>query len=51
MRPGDLLFTPQYGQHRIRNTGQEELEVLVIEVFPKSVIDVLLKHKPTEAKD
>lgn len=51
MRPGDLLFTPQYGQHRIRNTGQEELEVLVVEVFPKSVIDVLPEHKPTEAKE
>lgn len=51
MLPGDLLITPQHGLHGMRNTGQDDLEVLVIEVFPKSVIDVLPEHKPTEAKD
>ena len=51
MRPGDLLITPQYGRHGATNIGQEDVEMLVIEVFPKSVIDVLPKHKPTEAKD
>ena len=51
MRPGDLLFTPQYGRHGVTNTGQEDLEILVVEVFPKSVIDVLPEHKPTEVKD
>ena len=51
MRPGDLLFTPQYGRHSVTNTGQEDLEILVVEVFPKSVIDLLPEHKPTEVKD
>jgi len=51
MRPGDLLITPQYGRHGATNIGQEDVEMLVIEVFPKSVIDVLPEHKPTEVKD
>jgi mannose-6-phosphate isomerase-like protein (cupin superfamily) len=51
MHPGDLLFTPQYGQHRIKNIGDEDLEVLVVEVFPRSVIEALPAHKPTEAED
>ena len=51
MKTGDLLITPQYGRHGMRNIGDGPLEVLVIEVFPKSVIDVLPDHKPTEAKD
>ena len=50
MRTGDLLITPQYGRHGMKNIGDGHLEVLVIEVFPPSVADVLPVQKPTEVE-
>lgn len=47
--PGDLIMTPLNGRHSIENIGDEELEFVVAEALPPSIVERLPGYRPSEA--
>lgn len=45
--PGDVIMLPLNGRHSIRNTGEDELEIVVIEFAPPEVTDRLPPRAPS----
>jgi mannose-6-phosphate isomerase-like protein (cupin superfamily) len=46
--PGDVVLTPLMSSHAVVNTGDSDLEYLVIEVFPPTISGALPPRRPTE---
>ncbi|VXC43274.1 conserved hypothetical protein [Arthrobacter sp. 9V] len=49
--PGTLVLTPLHSQHAAWNTGNEQLEYIVIEVFPPEISSKIPPRRPTEEDD
>lgn len=46
--PGDVVLTPLMSKHAVVNTGDTDLEYVVIEVFPPVISGVLPPQRPAE---
>lgn len=46
--PGDLIMTPLNGRHSIENIGDIDLEFIVVEALPPSIVERLPGYRPTE---
>lgn len=46
---GDLMLMSLNGRHGVRTIGDEPLEMLVSEAFPREIVDRLPAHRPAEA--
>jgi mannose-6-phosphate isomerase-like protein (cupin superfamily) len=46
--PGDVVLTPLNSQHAVVNTGDTDLEYIVVEVFPPAISGALPPRRPTE---
>ncbi|MGV9865469.1 cupin domain-containing protein [Rhodococcus koreensis] len=48
--PGDLAMTPLNGRHSIENIGDTDLEFIVVEALPPSIVDLLPGYRPSESE-
>lgn len=46
VRAGDLIMTPLNGRHGIENLGDTDLEFIVVEALPPSIVDLLPAYSP-----
>ena len=46
--PGDLIMTPLNGRHSIEQIGDVELEFVVVEALPPSIVERLPGYRPSE---
>jgi mannose-6-phosphate isomerase-like protein (cupin superfamily) len=44
--PGDLILTPLHERHSFHPIGSEEVQLIVSEVLPPAITDVLPPHAP-----
>jgi mannose-6-phosphate isomerase-like protein (cupin superfamily) len=51
VRPGDLVVTPLNSWQSVINDGRENLEYIVIEVFPPAISQKLPSRRPTDEKE
>jgi len=49
--PGDLVVTPLNSWQSVINDGSENLEYIVIEVFPPAISEKLPPRRPTDEKE
>ena len=47
VRAGDLIMTPLNGRHGIDNIGDDELEFIVVEALPPSIVAKLPTYSPS----
>ncbi|MFD1811644.1 cupin domain-containing protein [Rhodococcus gannanensis] len=48
--PGDLAMTPLNGRHSIENIGDVDLEFIVVEALPPSIVELLPAYRPSEVQ-
>jgi len=46
--PGSIVLTPLRSRHALWNTGDEQVEYVVIEVFPPDIAGALPPRRPTD---
>ncbi len=46
VRAGDLIMTPLNGRHGIDNVGDVDLEFIVVEALPPSIVQLLPTYSP-----
>lgn len=46
--PGEAVLTPLHGRHSFRPLGDEPVELIVSEMLPPAITDVLPPHRPAE---
>lgn len=46
--PGDLMLMSLDGRHAVRTIGDEALEMLVSEAYPREIVERLPAHAPAE---
>jgi mannose-6-phosphate isomerase-like protein (cupin superfamily) len=48
VRHGDVVLTPLMSCHAVANTGDSDLEYIVVEVFPPAISSALPPRRPAE---